>query len=183
MLPVNPRVKEVADRQIKERSAGPRAESPRPVTTVKSWALGDLQFRATVEGHSFVSDEGEHGAGRDAAPAPLRYFLAGIVMCHEVWTVKSAVVLGIELEKLECEISGYVGPGGPGEPDDASAFSRLTYRMSIHSPAAAEQIKTIVDQAARRCPAFATARRAVPIELTLQHNGSTIEERVYGPSN
>ena len=182
MLQVGPKVKDVAQRQLEQRSAGPRTPNTRPVTTIKSWALGDLQFRTTVEGHSFISDEGAHGGGRDAAPAPLRFFLAGIVMCHEVWTVKSATVLGIELDKLECEMAGFVGPGAPDEPDDASAFARLEYKMSIDSSAPPEQIKMIVDQAARRCPAFATARRAVPIELTLEHNGTVIEERTYGPS-
>jgi uncharacterized OsmC-like protein len=45
-----------------------------------------------VEGHNFISDEGEEAGGHDAGPAPLRYFLGGIMMCHQVWCVKSAAV-------------------------------------------------------------------------------------------
>jgi uncharacterized OsmC-like protein len=71
-------------------------------------ALHGLQFRATVEGHSFIADEGDEAGGHDAGPAPLRYFLAGIMMCHQVWCVKSAALFDIQLNRLEGEISGVV---------------------------------------------------------------------------
>ena len=91
MLEVRSSLKAVVEKQLADRSA-PSSQAQRPVTTVKSKALHDLQFRATVEGHSFISDEGDHMGGHDAGPAPMRYFLAGVMMCHQVWCVKNASI-------------------------------------------------------------------------------------------
>ena len=93
MFKVEANLKEIAGRQLSQRRARKEGEPRRPVTTVHCKALHGLQFRATVEGHSFISDEGDEAGGHDAGPAPLRYFLAGIMMCHQVWCVKSAALL------------------------------------------------------------------------------------------
>ena len=92
MFKVEANLKEIASRQLSQRRARKEGEPRRPVTTVHCKALHGLQFRATVEGHSFISDEGDEAGGHDAGPAPLRYFLAGIMMCHQVWCVKSSAV-------------------------------------------------------------------------------------------
>src|SRR5262249_17166255 len=110
MFKVEPNWKETATRQLAQRRARTESEPQRPVTTVQCKALHGLQFRATVEGHSFISDE-VHG-GYDAGPAPLRYFLAGIMMCHQVWCVKSAAVADVALDRLEGEISGHLATRG-----------------------------------------------------------------------
>src|SRR5439155_15331465 len=111
MFKVEANLKEIATRQLTQRGASKEGEARRPVTTVDCKALHGLQFRATVEGHSFISDEGDEAGGHNAGPAPLRYFLAGIMMCHQVWCVKSAAVADVELSRLEGEISGYIESG------------------------------------------------------------------------
>ena len=179
-LHIGPAVKERALAQFGRRDAtqrptGETAAPARPVTTVKSVALHDLQFRATVEGHEFISDERE--GGQDAGPAPLRYFLGGIMMCHQVMCVKSAAMLDLPLDHLESEISGYLGRPATGEP---GGFVRLELTVRIDSANSDDQMRTIVEQAGERCPAFVTAARASRIDLTLQHNGTTILERTYG---
>ena len=58
MFKVEPNLKEIASRQLTQRRARKEGEPRRPVTTVNCKALHGLQFRATVEGHSFISDEG-----------------------------------------------------------------------------------------------------------------------------
>ncbi len=98
MLSINPNMKQLVQRQLEERGTRTAGQPVRPVTTVKSKALHDLQFRASVEGHVFISDERESAGGTDAGPAPLRYFLAGIMMCHQVWCVKSAALADVRLE-------------------------------------------------------------------------------------
>jgi uncharacterized OsmC-like protein len=165
-------MKQLVQRQLEERGA--RKPGPaRPVTTVKSKALHDLQFRANVEGHVFISDERESAGGTDAGPAPLRYFLAGVMMCHQVWTVKSAALADVRLDRLEGEISGYVAHGNGG------GFERATFTVTIDSPSAAEEVKKVVAQASEHCAAFVTFARGARIELTLMHNGAKIDERIY----
>jgi uncharacterized OsmC-like protein len=169
MLYVDPSLKALVYAQLEERGArsGP---AERPVTTVKSTALHDLQFRAQVEGHEFISDE--RNGGHDAGPAPLRYFLGGLMMCHQVWTVKSAALLDLQLDRFEGEISGYNDPGG--------GFARIAYTVSIDSAHADGQVREVVDQATKRCGVFVTVVRGTRIELTLKHNDKTIWEHAYG---
>ncbi|HLH22232.1 MAG TPA: OsmC family protein [Chloroflexota bacterium] len=177
MFKVAEHLKELAERQLRER-AGRAPDGPqRPVTTVKSRGLQGLQFRATVEGHSFISDEGEQMGGTDAGPAPLRYFLAGIMMCHQVWTVKSAALLDLQIDRIESEISGYVGASSPDLPP---GFTRMTLTVAIDSPNRAEEVTRIVDEATRRCPAFVTAARGSRIDVTVEHNGQVVHEQSYG---
>src|SRR5512144_2684501 len=129
MFRVEANLKEIATRQLSQRRARQEGEPRRPVTTVHCKALHGLQFRATVEGHSFISDEGDEVGGHDAGPAPLRYFLAGTMMCHQVWCVKSAALLDVQLDRLEGEISGYIEPGtGDTEQEVARGFGRIAYK-------------------------------------------------------
>jgi uncharacterized OsmC-like protein len=181
-LHIDPGLKEIVRRQLSERSAV-STEPQRPVTTVKSRALMDLQFRATVEGHEFVSDEREEGGGHDAGPAPLRYFLGGIMMCHQVWTVKSSTVMDVKLDELEGEISGYVERGAPegSTSDEGRGFSRIAFTVSVKSPNAPEEVAKIVAEASRRCAAFVTVARSTQVDVTVVHNGKTVEEHTYGP--
>jgi uncharacterized OsmC-like protein len=181
MFKVEANLKDIATRQLSQRRARQEGEARRPVTTVNCKALHGLQFRAKVEGHSFISDEGDEAGGHDAGPAPLRYFLAGIMMCHQVWCVKSAAVADVQLDRLEGEIAGFVEPGGgDAEREVERGFDLIKYKVTVESPNPPEAIQSIVEAATRRCPAFVTAARATPIEVTIQHNEKTLGERTYG---
>jgi uncharacterized OsmC-like protein len=169
MLHVDPHLKDMVRKQIEERSkrTGP---AKRPITTVKGTALFDLQFRAEVEGHSFIADERASAGGHDAGPAPMRYFIAGIMLCHKVWVVKSAALKDIAFDKLEGEISLY--------GDDP--IPRLAYKVIIDSPHTDKEIAGIVEDGAQGCLAFKTMERAARIDLTVVHNGKTIVEETRG---
>jgi uncharacterized OsmC-like protein len=180
MFKVEPSLKEIATRQLTQRRARKEGEPQRPVTTVNCKALHGLQFRATVEGHSFIADEGDEVGGHDAGPAPLRYFLGGIMMCHQVWSVKSAALADVQLSKLEGEISGYLeAGGGDSDREVERGFSRIAYKISIDSPNPADSIQSIVDAATRRCPAFVSAARSIPIEVTILHNDKNLGAKTY----
>jgi uncharacterized OsmC-like protein len=180
MFKVEPNLKEIATRQLAQRRARKEGEPQRPVTTVHCKALHGLQFRATVEGHSFIADEGDEVGGHDAGPAPLRYFLAGIMMCHQVWCVKSAAVADVQLSRLEGEISGFIEAGtGATEKEVERGFSRITYKVTLDSPNAADAIQSIVEAATRRCPAFVSAARSIPIEVTILHNEKNLGSKIY----
>jgi uncharacterized OsmC-like protein len=181
MLEVNPRLKAYAEGQLSGQH-GPKPGAPeRPFTTIQSKALHNLQLRATVEGHGFLSDEREDACGNDAGPAPMRYFLAGVMMCHQVWTIKSAVIEGVQLDRLECEMRGFLERASDGpSPDGARGLSRVGYTVNIDSPASADQVWSVVDLATTRCPAFVTFARAARVDLELVHNGERLGERSYG---
>jgi len=180
MFKVEPNLKEIAMRQLSQRRARKEGEPQRPVTTVNCKALHGLQFRATVEGHSFIADEGDEVGGHDAGPAPLRYFLAGIMMCHQVWCIKSAAVDDVQLSRLEGEISGYIEPGtGDAEREAERGFSRITYKVTVESGDPPDAIQSVVEAATRRCPAFVSAARSIPIEVTILHNDKNLGVKTY----
>jgi uncharacterized OsmC-like protein len=180
MFKVEPNLNEIASRQLTQRRARKEGEAPRPVTTVNCKALHGLQFRATVEGRSFIADEAEEAGGHDAGPAPLRYFLAGIMMCHQVWCVKSAAVSDVQLDRLEGEISGYIEAGsGDAEREVERGFSRIAYKVTVESPNPPEAIQSVVEAATRRCPAFVSAARSIPIEVTILHNDKNLGAKTH----
>lgn len=169
MLYVDPHLKEVVRNQMSERGArtGP---ATRPITTVKATALFDLQFRAQVEGHSFIADERQSAGGHDAGPAPMRYFVAGLMMCHKVWMVQTATFKDWPLESLEAGISWFAD-----EP-----IPRIVYNIQIVSPNSDADAKAIVDGGANGCPAFKAMERAARIEVNLTYNGKQVHQQVYG---
>ena len=169
MLYIDPHLKEVVRKQLEERSdrVGP---AKRPLTTVKGTALLDLQFRAQVEGHSFISDERQSAGGHDAGPAPMRYFVSGIMLCHKVWVVKTAALMDLPLERLEGEISWYAD-----EP-----IPRIVYTVTIDSANSNDDIRTIVQAGAKGCPAFRAMERAARIEVGVVHNGTRIHDQIFG---
>ena len=171
MFAISPHLKGIFERQLKER-AGRTGPAERPTTTVKGTALFDLQFRGEVEGHSFISDERESSGGHDAGPAPMRYFVAAVMFCHKVWTVKKAALMDLQLDRLDGEISWYGDVPTP----------RIVYKVFIDSDNSDDDIRTIVEEGASRCNAFKTVEKAVRIELTVEHNGKTILEQVRGVS-
>ena len=169
MLHIDPHIKEVALKQMEER--GERAgRMQRALTTVKGTALLDLQFRAQVEGHSFISDERQSAGGHDAGPAPMRYFVAGIMLCHKVWMVKTAAMMDLKLESLEGEMSWF----------NDQPIPRIGYMISVKSGHKDDEIVKMVEGGARGCPAFKVMERAVSIEVTANHNGKKIFEKTYG---
>ncbi|MSP39042.1 MAG: OsmC family peroxiredoxin [Deltaproteobacteria bacterium] len=180
MFKVEANLKEIAAKQLTQRAARKEGAARRPVTTVNCQALHGLQFRAKVEGHSFISDEGDEAGGHDAGPAPLRYFLAGMMMCHQVWCVKSSAVADVQLDKLEGEISGFVEAGGnEGGVEKERGFDLIKYTVTILSPNPAAAVQSIVEAATKRCPAFVSASRAIPIEVTILHNEKNLGAKTY----
>ena len=169
MYSISPRLKGIFERQLKER-AGRSGPAERPTTTVKGTALFDLQFRGEVEGHSFISDERESSGGHDAGPAPMRYFIASVMFCHKVWTVKKAALMDLQLDRLDGEISWYNDIPTP----------RIVYKVFIDSGHSDDDIRTIVMEGTRRCNAFRAVEKATRIELTVEHNGKCVLEQTLG---
>jgi Predicted redox protein, regulator of disulfide bond formation len=166
---ISPHLKGLFEKQSEERKdrSGP---ATRPITTIKGTALIDVQFRAEVEGHSFISDERESSGGHDAGPAPMRYFLAGVMFCHQVWMVKKAALMSLTLKKLDGEISWFNDVPTP----------RIVYKVVVDSSQSDDDIRAITEAGARGCNAFKTVEKATKIVLSVEHNGTTIMEKTYG---
>src|SRR5262249_9162518 len=139
---------------------------------VKSRVIHHFQMKAEADGFAFISDEGDRVGGYGAGPAPLRYFLAGLLMCHQVWCVKAAALLDVRLESMEGNIGGHLSADGAYSKEDVeNGFEKISYEVAISSPNEPDKIIAVIEKAGMRCPAFGTVKRAVPIDLKVVHNG------------
>ena len=166
MVYISPKLKQIVQDQLAERgSRSPEQADARPITTVKIKALHDLQFRATVEGHSFILDERESAGGNDAGPAPMRYYAAGIMGSDHVWIVKTAALRDLSLDRLEGELALYGG--------------KIVYTMSIDSPNTDDEIRVLIHEVRSGRGSLSTMAGGRPVDFTLKHNGEVIMETVY----
>jgi uncharacterized OsmC-like protein len=180
MLRIDPGVKEELLERIEKRS---QEKSPSGVVKVTSRVIHHFQMRAEADGFAFISDEGERVGGYGAGPAPLRYFLAGVMMCHQVWCVKAAALLDVKLDSVEGSIAGHMPADGAYSKEDVeNAFEKISYEVvigSLHEPA---EVIAVVEKAGLRCPAYGTIRLAVPIDLKIVHNGKVVLEKNLPPT-
>jgi uncharacterized OsmC-like protein len=165
MVTIDPKLKQIVQHQLEERAARDPNRPERPITTVKVKALQNLQFRATVEGHSFIMDERESSGGNDAGPAPMRYYAAGIMGSDHVWIVKTAALRDLALDRLEGELSLF--------------GQKIDYTIFIDSPNADDQIRSLIDEVREGRGSLATMAGGREVNFTLKHNGETIMEKVY----
>jgi uncharacterized OsmC-like protein len=101
-------------------------------------------------------------------------------MCHQVWCVKSSAVADVQLDRLQGEISGFVEAGGGDAGKEVErGFDLIKYTVTIESPNSADAIQSIVEAATRRCPAFVSAARSIPIEVTILHNQQNLGMKLY----
>lgn len=172
-LYVDARLKPIVEHQLDTFRTRDTEGEPRPVTTVHGHVLHNLQIQADVEGYKFLSDEPISMGGQDGGPAPLRYFLAGVMMCHQVWVVKGAARRGLDLSSVSGKITGFVG-GRPPRDDGSRPFTKIEYELNVGTDAPAESIKEVVDEASRYCPATATVALGSDLRLTVRHNDQLI---------
>ena len=94
--------------------------------------------------------------------------------------MKSSAVSDVQLDRLEGEIAGFVVAGeGDAGKEVERGFDLIKYTVTVASPNSADTIQSIVEAATRRCPAFVSASRAIPIELTILHNEKSLGTKTY----
>jgi uncharacterized OsmC-like protein len=162
---IDPKLKQIVQHQLEERASRDPNRPERPITTVKVKALHDLQFRATVEGHSFIMDERESAGGNDAGPAPMRYYAAGIMGSDHVWMVKTAALRDVVLDRLDGEFSLY--------------GDKVEYTVSIDSPSSDEELLALIEEVRKIRGSLATMAGGRRVAFTLRHNDRVILEAVY----
>jgi hypothetical protein len=170
MLETSSRLKQVLEAEQKAESKGAAGA----VTRVGARAVYNLQLEASADGFKLLSDEKYAKGGTDTGPAPIRFFLAGILMNLEVKFIKSATLMDVSLEELDGDIAGHRHP--KTGPAGGVTFAKITAELRVRSSAGDDRILELLEEAIRDCGSL-HAVSAVPVELTLVHNGKTICER------
>jgi uncharacterized OsmC-like protein len=128
---------------------------------------------------AFECDESEGRAGTGSAPSPLRYFLAGLAFCQQVWYAKGAALVGCEIEDLRIDVLTYMDMRGEHLIDGIAPNPQwIVIEADVTTPGTDEQVLALVDAANARCPVYNLVVRAVPIYERISRNGVVVRNTV-----
>jgi len=140
-----------------------------PVVRVER--IGPLRFRATDgEGHEAESDLPPEIGGTHQAMAPGSLLRSALGTCGATSITLEAASRGIELTRLEVEVSsnsdhrGLLGFDGV-EPGPLSM--RIRYRLAS-ATASEEELRSLVSTAERISPVSSALRRQLAVEVEIQ---------------
>jgi hypothetical protein len=127
---------------------------------------------------SVRSDEAPGRGGEGEHPTAIRYFLSGISFCLAVWYAKAAALADVELDsfglRLEAALDMRVEYGLEKAP--GPEFLLATARIS--SSASASEVRSVAEEAHRRCPLGVLVSRALPVYIRVFHDDAVVLDTV-----
>lgn len=169
-----PALKEITDareRRYRAHPDGPAPDGPQSFVEVKVTSIGQLDERVTCSksGYAFTISEPAHVGGRNCAPTPLEFLLAGAVGCYAAVFAFYAAKLGVSYDSFEAvartefDVRGHMMPDAP-----KSAFQKVTISVSVVSDASEHRLREIERLAVQGCPGISTLREPVPVATELK---------------
>jgi putative redox protein len=118
-------------------------------------------------------DEPPQLGGGDAGPNPVEVVLAALGTCQEVVYSAYASVMGIKLDRVRCNLRGYLDLRGLFglDPDIPPGFQKITYELTLESSADEESLQKLVRTVEAHCPVLDTIRRPVEVIGSVKING------------
>ena len=113
-------------------------------------------------------DEPENFGGKDSAPTPVEYILAGHAGCLNVVVNLIAKEMGITIKNLDINISGDINPEkllGISDKERAG-FKALNVQIKIDSDASGDVIHKLIDQVKERCPVNDNLTNTTPVNFS-----------------
>lgn len=135
------------------------------VFTINGKSVNPTRYEGKVRQFSIAVDEPENFGGKDSAPSPVEYILAGYAGCLNVVVNLVAKEMGISIKNLEINISGVINPEkllGISDKERAG-FKALNVQFKIDSDASGDVIHKLIDQVKERCPVNDNLANLTPI--------------------
>lgn len=152
---------------------------PTVTTNLVSNVVAESVFTQYGKEFTFRCDEASSRGGDDSAPSPLRYFLSGLAFCQQVWYAKASAVVGVDLEDLTISVHTFMDMRGEHRLGDVPANPQwIAIEADVDSPAEAERVLEMVDEANARCPLYSLVSKAVPIHERIRHSGAVIRDTI-----
>ncbi len=128
----------------------------------------------------FETDEANQRGGDDSAPSPLRYFLAGLVFCQQVFYSKGAALVGCTMDDVQIDAESYFDMRGeftlPRDTSVEAGLQWIVLTSYVSSKDSSETVLAAVDEANARCPVVNTIRKGIPVYERVIHNGALIRD-------
>ena len=132
--------------------------------------------------YEFGVDAARDAGGEGKFARPMDYVLGGLLSCAQMWCLRFAAGRDVVIDDLALEAHGHFTWRGEylGEVD--SGLTAITLHVRVASAALQTAAGyEMLDMVARRCPVFATLRKAVLIDERIVLNDVPLAPRRWTP--
>jgi uncharacterized OsmC-like protein len=158
------------------------AKSPNRVRRLSLRVVDNLESEITNGEYAFRVDAAVDAGGAGKHARPMDYVLGGLLSCQHMWCLRWAALTRMRLSNLVITADGhFTWRGEYLDEVDAGLTSIDTKYFVDHSDLAPAQVIDMANTVARRCPVFATLRKAVPINEDILLNGAVASRRRWLP--
>lgn len=174
------RLKESVASTIREVKEGVKDPVRRP--NVQLRVLRGLQGEVTAGKFNYRTDAALDAGGFAEHPRPMDYLLGALASCQQMWCLRWAALSGKSFTDLVIEAESVFSWRGEylEEIDAGMTGLHVSYLVEGEGLTRSD-ICEMADTVARRCPVFATLRRAVPIKERLALAGHAVLLREWRP--
>jgi uncharacterized OsmC-like protein len=161
---------EAAVAEYRARVASGKAP-PERVAVELTRERGFVNRGRTHTGHAIAIDEPYDFGGEGAAADPAELLLAAVGASLSVTITAHAALRSLRIDALRMNLSAWMDPaaffaiGGAV----AAGAQEVTIRLDLHSPESEEELRQLVDDAARASPVVASLASVPAIDLQVVH--------------
>ena len=138
------------------------------IFSISGKSVTPTRFEGKVRQFSIAVDEPENFGGKDSAPTPVEYILAGYAGCLNVVVNLIAKEMNIAIQHLEINITGNINPEklfGVSDKERAG-FRSLNIHLDIKSDASKELLQKLLNQVKERCPVNDNLTNMTPVNYS-----------------
>ena len=138
------------------------------IFSINGKSITPTRYEGKLRQFSIAVDEPENFGGKDSAPTPVEYILAGYAGCLNVVVNLIAKEMGITIENLEINITGDINPEklfGISDKERAG-FKSLNIQLHIKSDASKEMLQKLLNQVKERCPVNDNLTNTTPVNYS-----------------
>jgi len=140
----------------------PEAAVYRPSVTTE-WK-GGLLNENRIRTHIIMSDYPVPSGGDDKAPNPMEMMLMALGSCVSAVYVEYAIMLDVDLEAVNVELTGDIDLRGLFNVADVnSGFNHVSYKVRLKTSADEGKVRELIDLAGSHCPVSSTMKLATPV--------------------
>lgn len=139
------------------------------IFSINGKSITATRYEGKVRQFTIAVDEPENFGGKDSAPTPVEYILAGYAGCINVVVNLIAKEMSITIKHLEINITGDINPEkllGISNKERAG-FKSLSVYLEIKSDASKDMLQKLVNQVKERCPVNDNLTNRTPVNYTM----------------
>lgn len=174
------RLRKAIDETIESLKANKKA--PERTRKAKLDVVANLESEISTSEYSFRSDASIDAGGGAKHPRPMDYLLGALLSCQQMWCMRWAALEGHHFARLKIAADAKFTWRGEYLEEVDSGLTAVVVRYDVDgTDLSVDGVLGMADMVARRCPVFATLRKATMIEEEIVLNGSSVSRRVWHP--